>query len=117
QRSCESVTGPAALSRGSPPVRSLPRQLLHRFGPGGFHDPIGLTKRLIKSRDPAALFAMRLAAAGPLCAPLDILLEPFERRAYQSAPPRRLPVILVCGPPRSGTTLLLQALIQNLPVA
>jgi hypothetical protein len=90
---------------------------LHRFVPAGFHDPVGLTKRLINSRDPAALFAMKLAAAGPLCAPLDILLEPFERRAYQSAPPRRLPVILVCGPPRSGTTLLLQALIQNLPVA
>ncbi len=91
--------------------------MLHRFVPAGFHDPVGLTKRLIKSRDPAALFAMKLAAAGPLCAPVDFLLEPFERRAYQTAPPRRLPVILVCGPPRSGTTLLLQALIQNLPVA
>jgi len=90
---------------------------MHRFIPAQFHDPVGLTKRLLKSGDPAALFAMRLAAAGPLCAPLDFLLEPFERQAYQSAPPRRLPVILVCGPPRSGTTLLLQALIQNLPVA
>jgi len=60
---------------------------------------------------------MKLAAAGPLCAPLDFLLESFERQAYQAAPPRHLPVILVCGPPRSGTTLLLQALIQNLPVA
>jgi hypothetical protein len=98
-------------------VRSVPRRLLHRFVPAGFHDPIGLTKRLIKSHDPAALFAMKLAAVGPFCAPFDFLLEPFERRAYQSAPPRRLPVILVCGPPRSGTTLLLQALIQNLPVA
>ena len=112
-----SETRPASSSSATPPARSLPRLLLHRFVPAGFHDPVGLTKRLIKSRDPAALFAMRLAAAGPLCAPLDILLEPFERRAYQSAPPRRLPVILVCGPPRSGTTLLLQALIQNLPVA
>jgi sulfotransferase family protein len=99
------------------PASSLARQLLHRFVPAGFHDPVGLAKRLIKSRDPAALFAMKLAAAGPLCVPLDFLLEPFERRAYQAAPPRRLPVILVCGPPRSGTTLLLQALIQNLPVA
>ncbi|HSR92151.1 MAG TPA: sulfotransferase [Gemmatimonadales bacterium] len=98
-------------------MRSLPRRVLHRFIPAQFHDPVGLTKRLIKSHDPAAFFAMRLAAAGPVCAPLDFLLEPFERRAYQSAPPRRLPVILVCGPPRSGTTLLLQALIQNLPVA
>ena len=112
-----SETQPARLSSATPPARSLPRRLLHRFVPAGFHDPVGLTKRLLKSRDPAALFAMRLAAAGPLCAPLDFLLEPFERRAYQSAPPRRLPVILVCGPPRSGTTLLLQALIQNLPVA
>jgi hypothetical protein len=93
------------------------RQRLHRFIPAQFHDPVGLTKRLIKSRDPAAFFAMKLAGAGPLCAPFDLLLQPFEHRAYVSAPPRRLPVVLVCGPPRSGTTLVVQALIENLPVA
>ena len=100
-----------------PSERSLPRRLMHRFVPAEFHDPVGLTKRLIGSRDPAAFFAMKLAAAGPFCAPIDLLLESFERRAYRAAAPRRFPVILVCGPPRSGTTLLLQALIQNLPVA
>ena len=112
-----SETQPASLSTGTPPARSLPRRLLHRFIPAQFHDPVGLTKRLIKSRDPAAFFAMKLAGFGPLCAPLDLLLQPFEHRAYLSAPPRRLPVVIVCGPPRSGTTLVAQALIENLSVA
>jgi hypothetical protein len=90
---------------------------LHHFIPAQFHDPVGLTKRLVKSRDPAAFFAMKLAGAGPLCAPIDLLLQPFEHRAYRSAPPRGRPVLFVCGPPRSGTTLVAQALIENLPVA
>ncbi|HEY7028351.1 MAG TPA: sulfotransferase [Gemmatimonadales bacterium] len=100
-----------------PALPSILRRALHRFIPAQFHDPVGLTKRLIRSRDPAAYFAMRLAGFGPFCAPLDLLLQPFERRAYLAAPPRRLPVLFVCGPPRSGTTLVAQALIENLPVA
>ncbi len=79
-----SLLRPGPSTRNRPYLlRSLLRRLMHRFVPAEFHDPVGLTKRLIRSRDPAAFFAMKLAAAGPFCAPIDFLLESFERRAYQ----------------------------------
>ena len=60
---------------------------------------------------------MRQAALGILLSPLDLLLAGAERKRYASAPVSHLPIVLVCGPPRSGTTLLVQLLIQQLPVA
>ena len=78
---------------------------------------MGLARRLLGSRDADAYAAMGHAALGVACAPLDILLEPSERRLYQAAPAPVLPQLFVCGPPRSGTTLVAQALIAHLPVA
>lgn len=93
------------------------RRLLHRFVPAHFHDPVGLARRLLGSGDSDAYAAMGHAALGVLCSPLDVLLAPSERRLYASAPVPVLPQLFVCGPPRSGTTLVAQALIAHLPVA
>jgi hypothetical protein len=45
------------------------------------------------------------------------MLSYFERRRYERAPSANLPIILVAGPPRSGTTVVAQALIRTLPVS
>lgn len=96
--------------------RSRLRRALHNFLPSGLHDPVGLARRLLKSGDPAALFALRAAALGPVFLPLDLLLTPFERRRYHRADPPRRPIIVVCGCARSGTTVAAM-LLQRLPVA
>jgi len=95
------------------PVRST----LHRFVPSHFGDPVGLALRLLRTRDGAAYFAMASAALGVVLSPLDLMLQPRERRLYRAASAPRLPLIFVCGPPRSGTTLVTQVLLRNLPVA
>ncbi len=60
---------------------------------------------------------MRQAALGALLTPIDLVLTVAEEKRYAAAAPPRLPVVLVCGPPRSGTTLVAQQLILQLPVA
>lgn len=90
---------------------------MHRFVPAHFQDPVGLARRLLGSGDADAYAAMAHAALGVVCAPVDALLEASERRLYQAAPAPVLPQLFVCGPPRSGTTLVAQALIAHLPVA
>ena len=111
-----------------------PRQLLHRYVPAHFHDPVGLASRLIRSGDQAAWFAMGSAALGAALTPLDLLLQLRERRlladdaaadaasdvdvhatSLNSARAPR-PLILICGPPRSGTTVVCQSLVNHLPV-
>ncbi len=96
------------------------RQLLHRYVPAHFHDPAGLALRLMRTGDPAAHFAMGSAAAGIAAAPLDLVFSPWEKRLVASAAstgPACHPLILVCGPPRSGTTVVYQTLVNHLPVA
>jgi Sulfotransferase family len=78
---------------------------------------VGLARRLLRTGDPAALFAMQSALLGVAAAPLDWLLQFAEARRYRNAPAPRLPLIFICGAPRSGTTLVEQVLIQQLPVA
>lgn len=93
------------------------RRALHSFVPAGLHDPIGLARRLLRIKDPAALFAMRAAALAPVVLPLDLLLAPFERLRYRHASAPQRPILLVCGPARSGTTLSAQLLMRNLKVS
>jgi hypothetical protein len=93
------------------------RQLLHRYVPAQFHDPVGLAMRLIRSRDPAALFAMATAAGGLAAAPLDLMMQPFEARIVAEPAHEQRPLIFVCGAPRSGTTVVYQTLVSHLPVA
>ncbi len=93
------------------------RRAIHPFVPAGFHDPVGLARRLLKNPDPAARFAIRAAAAAPFAMPMDVLMTPFERRMYRDAGAPTKPIVLVCGSARSGTSLAAQLLIRNLPVA
>ena len=89
---------------------------LQRFIPPTFKDPLGLTVRLLQSRDPDAYFAMLATFLALFTAPLDRLLQASERRLYDRASPPERPIIFVTGAPRSGTTLLSQVLVQHLPV-
>ncbi len=98
-------------------LRSAPgwfRRAIHPFVPAGFNDPIGLARRLIKTGDPAAHFAMRMAALAPLALPFDILCAASEKRRYREAKVPTRPIILVCGSARSGTTASAQLLMRNL---
>ncbi len=93
------------------------RQLLHRYVPANFQDPVGLARRLIRSGDPAALFAMATAAGGVGLAPFDMALAPLEQRFVRRARAAQFPLLFICGAPRSGTTLVHQTLVNHLPVA
>jgi hypothetical protein len=99
---------------GRRPAPGLIRRAIHSFVPAGFHDPVGLARRLIKSGDPMALFAIRMAALAPLAMPLDLLFVPAERRRYREADPPTRPILFVCGSARSGTTASAQLLMRNL---
>ncbi len=107
----------AAPDTPTVPAEGRLRRVLHRFVPAHFHDPVGLARRLRRSGNPAAMFAMRAAGYGLLLTPLDLLLAPLDKLRSSRATPPRLPIILLCGAPRSGTTLTAQLLIHNLPVA
>ncbi len=85
--------------------------------PQPFQDPFGLARRLLRSRDRHAYFAMALTAGAVLTAPLDAALGIAERRRYARAPEPHLPIVFVTGAPRSGTTVVEQLLGHNLPVA
>lgn len=91
--------------------------LLSRFVPSHLHNPGGLALRLLRSGDPDARGAMLHAALGIVLTPLDLLLAARERRLYAAAPEPTLPQLFVCGPPRSGTSLVTQMLLAQLPVA
>jgi hypothetical protein len=60
---------------------------------------------------------MQTALLGLAAIPLDVLLQFAEQRRYRKAEAPRLPLIFICGAPRTGTTLAEQVLINNLPVA
>lgn len=93
------------------------RRALHRIVPTNFHDPFGLAGRLLRTRDPAALSAMKYAALCAIATPLDMALAPWERRRYSRAVAPERPLIFVCGPPRSGTTIVALTLLRELPLA
>jgi Sulfotransferase family len=60
---------------------------------------------------------MLLAGLGLALTPADLVLSVAERGRYRMGACPTRPLIFVCGPPRSGTTLLAQVLIRYLPVA
>lgn len=88
-----------------------------RHVPRQFANPFKLALDLLREPNPAARSALFMAGFGLALTPLDMALAPFERRLYQRAPAPQWPVILVAGPPRSGTTLVSQTLINRLDVA
>jgi hypothetical protein len=95
---------------------SFVRNSLQRLLPAHFHDPFGLFFRLVRTRDPAALFTIGTSLLAAVALPLDLLLQIVEKRLYERAPLPSVPLIFVTGPARSGTTLVAQVLIEHLPV-
>lgn len=88
----------------------------HNYFPRISRNPIGLAWQLLTEKKPAARSAMYMAAAGVALTPLDLLCARKEKQIYARAPDPKYPIVLVCGPPRSGTTLVAQYLINNLDV-
>jgi hypothetical protein len=92
-------------------------RILRRYVPGHFRQPWRLAGRLLKTRDPAAIYAMSLAAAGVAVSPLDFCLSLLEPRGSDDVEPSTGPLLFVCGGPRVGTTLVCQTLVRHLPVS
>lgn len=82
-----------------------------------FRDPVGLVSRMLRSRESGATFALTRAALEVLAAPIDLALQPFERRLISAARGNPLPIVQIVGPPRSGTTMAYQVLSHGLPYA
>lgn len=93
------------------PMRARPNLL-----PPNFQDPGRLFLRILQTKNPAAYFAVAHTALSVVAAPLDHLLRPAERRLYAHAESPQKPIVFVGGAPRSGTTILEQVLVGNLPV-
>jgi len=81
-----------------------------------FRDPWGLLRRMVLSGDPIARWVLMQRAASLLARPVDALLGLNERRKLELSP-SDLPLILIIGPPRVGTTLLYQLLVRWLHVS
>ena len=70
-----------------------------------FDDPIGLARRVWSNGGRHGRMSMVYAAISASATPLDIGLEPIERRLTIGASPSSS-MVIVCGPPRSGTTIM-----------
>jgi hypothetical protein len=81
-----------------------------------FSDPLGLVARMLRSGDRAALAALVREVAGTALSPLDLCLQIAEARRLRSAGSTILPLVLIVGAPRAGTTLVYQVLARYLPV-
>ena len=99
-------------------IWSKSKQALDRFIPSHVNDPFGLIRRMLTSGKKAASFTLWLTAAGIVATPLDWLLQRFEpgiRKKLRNT--NSGPHIFICGPARSGTTLVYQVLANNLDLS
>ncbi len=88
-----------------------------KAGYSNFRDPKGLLIRMLKSKNKAAYFTIFREGLSIGLTPVDILLSLFEGRMSKLGKESDLPLILILGGSRSGTTLLYQTLVQYLPVS
>jgi hypothetical protein len=70
-----------------------------------------------RSKNRAAWFALQVALLNLLFAPVDLAWETLERKRIRTATTSSLPILLIVGVPRSGTTLLYQTLTRFLPTS
>ncbi len=103
----------ASPDRESPRYRAI----LHNVVPSHFHDPVGLTLRILRSGNGDALSALLQAGLRLGLTPFDMALARLAADDDDESDAPARPVLFVTGPPRSGTTLLHQILIRALPVA
>lgn len=87
------------------------------YVPSVSSNPVKLAMRLLVNRNPAARSALFLTAAGIVLSPLDFLLKRYEHKIYERSQNKTVHLVMVCGPPRSGTTLVAQYLINSLEVS
>ena len=83
---------------------------------GNFHNPVGLVYRMLRSGQRPAYSALFREGLRMLATPFDLLLSPFESNRLAGIREDGYPLILVAGPPRSGTTLVYQVLAYCLDV-
>ena len=83
---------------------------------GNFRNPFGLVSRMLLSGKPAAYTALLRAGVQLAVTPLDMLLERVDKFSATTASANALPLLLIVGPPRAGTTLVYQYLAQTLDV-
>ena len=76
-------------------------------------NPFAVAWEVLRSRDAAAYAALWQTALGVAATPVDLLLRPAEARRYSAADAPQRPQVFVCGPPRSGTTLVSQVLLNS----
>jgi len=88
-----------------------------QYIPGVTGNSMQLAWKLLTSKKPEARAALFMAVGGVALMPLDALLARREAARYAAAPDPKQSLILVCGPARSGTTLVAQYLINSLNVA
>ena len=93
------------------------RQRLHPIIPSDLRDPVGLVVRILRSGGADGRFAILGAGLKVLAMPLDRVLAPAEARLRRDCNAPHRPVLIVTGPPRSGTTIVEQALLISLDVA
>ena len=79
-----------------------------------FKNPFGLLLRMLTSGKRAAYSALIHEGLRIVTKPLDSLLQRKEKRLLGNSLPADLPVLLVVGAPRSGTTLVYQTLARYL---
>lgn len=88
-----------------------------RYIPKVSKNPLKLAFSLLFEKNPSARSALFMAGLGVAAVPFDWLLSFKERRSLRQVSAPTKPVVIVCGPPRSGTTLVAQYLINSLDVA
>lgn len=88
-----------------------------RLIPEHVGNPFSLVARMLASGKRSAVFTLWLTGLGVILTPLDMLLKLRERRTIaDSAKDSETPIVFVCGPARSGTTVTYQVLSHYLPI-
>jgi len=82
-----------------------------------FRDPLGLAWRLMQSGNRAAYGSVLRLPLAWLARPLDRRFARAEQRRIEQASSSNLPIVLLVGAPRSGSTLLYQTLTACLEVS
>lgn len=84
---------------------------------GRYPNALTLAARTLRQRDPAARAALLYEALTIIASPMDLVLGIRERRLWREVAGAQHPLIVVVGPPRSGTTVVYQTLVKTLPVS
>lgn len=93
------------------------RRGLDAVRPDQVHNPIGLVLRTLRDGGRSGRAAVAQAGLALAANPIDRALERQEHTVHPAAAAPTKPVIIVVGPPRSGTTIVAQTIARRLPVS